>query len=65
MINLKFQDLSQEAQEGLLELSRKDVEYRFGESIQKYADETGGDYEQLIEAEMIQNLYSYDYAFKI
>ena len=73
MIYIKFLDLSQEAQEELLQVSREDVEHRFGASIRKYVDKTGADYERLIDEacpersrrETIKNLYSYDYAFNI
>jgi len=65
MIYLKFQDLSLEKQEELLQVSRERVIHIFGESIRKYVDETGEDYEHLIDEETIKNLYSYDYVFNI
>ncbi len=65
MIYIKFQDLSLEKQEELLEVSKERVTHLFGESIRKYVVETGEDYERLIEEETIKNLYTYDYAFNI
>ncbi|WP_373518136.1 hypothetical protein [Pricia sp.] len=65
MIYLKFQDLSLEKQEELLRVSREHVNYIFGESIRKYVDETGEDFDRLIEEETIKNLYSYQYIFSI
>ena len=65
MIYLKFQDLSSEKQEELLQVSREHVTHIFGESIRKYVDETGEDFESLIDEETIKNLYSYDYVFNI
>ncbi len=65
MIYLKFQDLSSEKQEELLQVSREHVTHLFGESIRKYVEETGEDLECLIDEEMIKNLYSYDYVFNI
>ena len=65
MIYIKFQDLSEEKQEELLQFSREYVIHLFGESIQKYVDETGADYDSLIDEEMIKNKYTYDYVFNI
>lgn len=65
MIYIKFQDLSLEKQEELLQVSREHVTDVFGESIKKYVEETGADYDRLIDEEMIKNLYSYDYVFNI
>ena len=70
MIYITFQDLSSERQEELLKVSREDVEHKFGESIrkhidEKYVDEDNQMYERLIEEEMIKNLYTYNFVFKI
>ncbi|SDD74687.1 hypothetical protein SAMN05421636_101579 [Pricia antarctica] len=65
MIHLKFQDLSSEKQEELLKVSREHVTNIFGESIRKYVDETGEDFEGLIEEETIKNLYTYKFIFDI
>ena len=56
MIYIKFQDLSEEKQEELLQVSREHVTHLYGESIKKYVEETGADYENLIDEEMIKNL---------
>ncbi|TXN34959.1 hypothetical protein FVB32_10190 [Flagellimonas hymeniacidonis] len=65
MIYIKFQDLSEEKQEELLKVSREHVTYLFGDSIKKYVDKTGADFERLIDEETIKNLYTYDYFFNI
>ncbi len=65
MIYIKFQDLSEEKQEELLQVSREHVTHLFGESIKKYVEETGADYEKLIDEEMIKNLYTYNFVFNI
>tara|TARA_Y100000815_G_scaffold21250_1_gene18062 strand:- start:51 stop:308 length:258 start_codon:yes stop_codon:yes gene_type:complete len=65
MIYIKFQDLSEEKQEELLQVSREHVTHIYGESIQKYVDETGADYDSLIDEEMIKNLYTNHFVFNI
>ena len=65
MIYIKFQDLSKEKQEEILQVSREHVTHFFGASIRKYVDETGEDFESLIDQEIIINLYSYDFVFNI
>ena len=65
MVYIKFQDLSMEKQEELLQVSREHVTHLFGDSIKKYVEETGADYERLIEVEMIKNLYTYNFVFNI
>ena len=65
MMYIKFQDLSMEKQEELFQVSREHVISLFEESIQKYVDETGADYDKLIDEEMIKNLYTYNFVFNI
>lgn len=65
MIYIKFLNLSEEKQEELLKVSREHVTYLFGDSIKKYVDKTGADYERLIDEETIKNLYTYNYVFNI
>lgn len=65
MIHLKFKDLSLEKQEELLQVSREHVSYIFGESIRKYVNETGEDFDRLIEEETIKNLYRYKFLFTV
>lgn len=65
MIYIKFQDLSVEKQEELLQVSREHVTYLYGDSIKKYVDETGADYDSLIDEEMIKNLYTCNFVFNI
>lgn len=65
MVHLKFQDLSSEKQEELLQVSREHVTNIFGESIRKYVEVTGEDFNLLIEEETIKNLYTYKFIFDI
>ncbi|MCK0124520.1 hypothetical protein MWU76_08910 [Gelidibacter sp. F2691] len=65
MVYLNFTDLSEEAQNRLLELSKKDVKRKFGDSILKYARENYTNFETTIEEEAIRNLYSYTFKFNI
>jgi hypothetical protein len=63
MVYLNFTDLSEEAQNRLLENSKKDVERKFGDSIRKYIKENHTCFETMVEEEVIQNLYSYSLTF--
>ena len=65
MIYLNFTDLSYDAQIRLLELSKKDVKRKFGDSIRKYVRENYTSFETTIEEEAIRNLYSYTIKFGI
>lgn len=65
MIYINFSDLNGEAQERLLESSKKDVEQKFGYAIQKYAKEHCTNFDVMIEEEALKNLYSYTYVFNI
>jgi len=65
MVYLNFTDLSEEAQNRLLENSKKDVERKFADSIRKYVNENYGCFETIIEEEAMRNLYSYTYIFNI
>ena len=65
MIHLNFTDLSEEAQNRLLELSKKDVERKFGNDIRKYVRENYSSFEITIEEEALRNLYSYTFKFSI
>ena len=65
MIHLNFSDLNEEAQERILESSKKDVTNKFGKEIQRYAKENRADFETMIEEEAMRNLYSFQYHFKI
>ena len=58
MVHLNFTDLSEEAQNRLLELSKKDVERKFGDDIRKYVIKNYGSFETTIEEEALRNLYS-------
>jgi hypothetical protein len=65
MVYLNFTDLNEEAQNRLLEASKKDVERKFGNSIRKYVKENYSCFETMIEEEAMRNLYSYKYIFNI
>lgn len=65
MVYLNFSDLNEEAQNRLLENSKKDVERKFGEDIRKYVRKNYTCFEDMIEEEALRNLYSYTFKFKI
>ena len=65
MIYLNFTDLSEEAQNRLLENSKKDVERKFGDAIRKYVRENHTCFETTIAEEALRNLYSYTFVFNI
>ena len=65
MVYLNFTDLSEEAQNRLLENSKKDVERKFGEAIHKNVKENHTNFETMIEEEAIRNLYSYKFIFNV
>ncbi|MDT0641888.1 hypothetical protein RM553_03495 [Zunongwangia sp. F363] len=65
MIYLNFSDLNGDAQERLLESSKKDVEQKFGDDIRKYSKKHCTNFEVMIEEEALRNLYSYTYVFNI
>ena len=65
MVYLNFTDLSEEAQNRILEDSKKDVERKFGDSIRKYVRANYTSFETMIEEEALRNLYSYTYIFNI
>ena len=65
MVYLNFTDLSEEAQNRLLETSKEDVKRKFGDSIRKYVTKNYTCFETMIEEEALRNLYSYTYVFNI
>lgn len=73
MVYLNFTDLSEEAQNRILENSKIDVERKFGDSIRKYVTENYTCFETMIEGacpelsrrEAMRNLYSYKFIFNI
>lgn len=65
MVYLNFTDLSEEAQNRLLENSKIDVERKFGDSIRKYVKANYTCFETMIEEEAMRNLYSYKFIFNI
>jgi hypothetical protein len=65
MIYLNYTDLNEEAQERLLQNSKRDVEQRFGDDIKAYAEAHHTNYDTMLEEEAIRNLYSYQFVFNI
>ncbi len=65
MVYLNFTDLNEEAQNRLLEISKDDVERKFGDSIREYVKVNYTCFETMIEEEALRNLYSYKYVFNI
>ena len=65
MIHLNYNNLDEATQERLLNMSKKDVEKRFGEQLKNYAKKHYTNYQALLEEEAIRNLYNYKYVFKI
>lgn len=65
MIYLNFTDLNEDAKKRLLEVSKKDVERKFGDDIRKYVKENYTCFETMIEEEALRNLYSYSFVFNI
>lgn len=65
MIYLNYNNLDEDTQAYLHDLSKKDVEARLGEQLWTYALKHRLDYDQLLEEETIKNLYSYRYVFNI
>ncbi|HUI33501.1 MAG TPA: hypothetical protein VLY84_07785 [Dysgonamonadaceae bacterium] len=65
MIYLNFSDLNEDAKKRLLEVSKKDVERKFGDDIRKYVKENYISFETMIEEEALRNLYSYAFVFNI
>ena len=65
MVYLNFTNLNEEAQNRLLEASKKDVERKFGDDIRKYAKENYTNLETILEEEAMRNLYSYTFIFNI
>jgi len=64
MVYLNFTDLSEEAQQRLLTISRSENEKHYGDSI-RYAREHHIDVEKILEQETLRNIYSYTYVFNI
>lgn len=65
MIRLNYNNLDEDTQSYLHDLSKKDVERRFAEQLWAYAKKNGLDYDQLLEQETQRNLYNYKFVFNI
>lgn len=65
MVYINYNNLDDETQQRLVSVSKKDVEYKYGNDLKKYAEENHIEYDTLLEEEAIRNLYSYDYVFNI
>lgn len=62
---LNFNNLDSETQEKLLQLSKKEVERKFGADLKQYAAENYLDFDALLEEEAIKNLYNHKFKFTI
>ena len=65
MITFNYNNLNEETQAYLHELSKKDVESRYGQQLWAYSLKHGLDYDALLEQETQRNLYNYKYVFKV
>ena len=65
MIELNYNNLDERTQTYLYELSKKDVERRYGEQLWAYAIKHDLDYDELVKEETLRNLYNYRYVFKV
>ncbi|HEX9827737.1 MAG TPA: hypothetical protein VGA80_14145 [Flavobacteriaceae bacterium] len=65
MIYLNYTDLNEEAQERLLQNSKRDVEQKFGDDIKTYAQAHHINYDTMLEEEALRNLYTYQFVFNI
>ena len=62
---LNFNNLDGDTQEKLMEQSKKEVEQKCGSEMKAYAYENHLDYQEILEAEAIKNLYNYKFMFTI
>lgn len=62
---LNFNNLDSETQEKLMQLSKLEVERKFGVDLKKYATENYLDFDTLLEEEAIKNLYNHKFKFTI
>tara|TARA_R110002111_G_scaffold90142_6_gene140394 strand:+ start:101 stop:298 length:198 start_codon:yes stop_codon:yes gene_type:complete len=65
MVYLNYSNLDDETQQRLLSISRKEVESRFGNDLLRYSKEQYANYDELLEEEVIKNLYSLKIKFNI
>jgi len=65
MVYLNFTDLSEEAQNRLLENSKKDVERKFGEDIRKCVRENHSSFETMIADEHYEIYIPNTFVFNI
>jgi len=65
MVYLNYTNLDSETQEGLLSMSKKEVENRFGKQLKSYAQHHYINYDTLLEEEAIRNLYNYNFVFNM
>ncbi|WP_245758685.1 hypothetical protein [Zunongwangia mangrovi] len=62
---LSYTKLDSETQEGLISMSKKEVEIRFGKQLKSYAQHHCANYDKLLEEQTIRNLYNYYFVFKM
>ena len=65
MVYLNYNNLDEETQQRLLDVSKEDVAHKFGQELKAYSNEHHVAYETLLEEEAMRNLYSYTFVFNI
>ncbi|GAA3515544.1 hypothetical protein GCM10022393_31850 [Aquimarina addita] len=65
MVYLNYNNLDNETQQRLLNISKEDVESKSGEDLKTYAKENHIEYDTILYEEAVKNLYNYKYVFNI
>lgn len=65
MVYLNYNNLDEETQQRLLDISKEEIENKNGEDLKTYAEENHIAYETILYEEAVKNLYSYRYVFNI
>jgi len=65
MVYLNSNNLDEETQQRLLEISKEEIESRNGEDLKTYAEQNHIEYDTILYEEAVKNLYNYQYVFNI
>ncbi|SDS92720.1 hypothetical protein SAMN05192545_2372 [Maribacter dokdonensis] len=65
MVYLNYNNLDNETQQRLLDISKEDIESKNGEDLKTYAEENHIEYDTILYEEAVKNLYNYKYVFNI
>lgn len=65
MVYLNYNNLDNETQQRLLNISKEDIESKNGEDLKAYAEENHIEYDTILYEEAVKNLYNYKYVFNI